>query len=149
MDGCPGGKPPSLACHVEIKRELLDSDPLVMQHEMCRRVIETCLCYDQIDGAANASFELVCRSLQICEDRLSYKFEESSHDSHGDMLLMSGAAHKSQLCICPALKAWTASELQKDSAVLKERRKAREERVLAQPKKQAKGAGRGAGGEDG
>ena len=144
-----GGSP--LAWHAMWKSNgrLLDSDPLVMQHEMCCRVIETCLCYDQIDGAANASFELVCRSLQICEDRLSPKFEESSHDSHGDMLLMSGAAHKSQPCICPALKAWTASELQKDSAVLKERRKAREERVLAQPKKQAKGAGRGAGGGDG
>ena len=43
------------------------------------------------------------------------------------------------------LRAWIASEVQKESSVLQERRRAREERVLANPKK--KGGKGGAGGE--
>ena len=43
------------------------------------------------------------------------------------------------------LRTWIASEVQKESSVLKERREAREERVLANPKK--KGGKGGAGGE--
>ena len=39
----------------------------------------------------------------------------------------------SHLCICPALSAWTAQQAAQESAVLKERRKAREERALLKP----------------
>ena len=41
-------------------------------------------------------------------------------------------------CICPALTDYLADEARKDTAVMKEMRKAREERNLAKPKKDAK-----------
>ena len=45
-------------------------------------------------------------------------------------------------CICPVLQEWIAEKLRKESGVLKERRKAREERDLHQKK----GGGNGGGG---
>ena len=53
--------------------------------------------------------------------------------------MSGGSSHNSQLCICPDLKSWAATEMQKEGAVLKERRKAREER--ADPKKGAEERG--------
>ena len=94
---------------------------------------------------ALAGLELVCRQIQICEDKLSHRFDDTQGDAVSDYYLMSGAQSRSQLCICPELRAWIASKVQKESSVLKERRKAREERVLANPKK--KGGKGGAGGE--
>ena len=52
---------------------------------------------------------------------------------------MSGARNRAQLCIAPELRTWLATEQAKNNALLKERRKAREEQVLAQPKKGPKG----------
>jgi hypothetical protein len=40
---------------------------------------------------------------------------------------------RGSLCICPELSAWIAGELSKESAVMKEKRKAREERALQKP----------------
>ena len=117
---------------------LQESDPWVLQHEALSNILETCACYDQIDLCANASTELICRQIQICEDTLSYKFEELAGSVSSEYRLMSGAQERSQLCISPALKNWLAGEIAKDSSILKERRKAREERALANPKGKAK-----------
>ncbi|CAK0859688.1 unnamed protein product [Prorocentrum cordatum] len=46
---------------------------------------------------------------------------------------------RGNFCIVPALSEWIASELSKEYSVMKERRKARGERVLAVPKKGPKG----------
>ena len=91
-----------------------------------------------------ACLELVARQLQIAEDKLSHRFlDVDGEQGQAGYCLMSGASHKSQLCIAPSLKQWIAGEMQKDAAVLKERRKAREERVLAHPKKKGKGCRKG------
>ena len=42
------------------------------------------------------------------------------------------------MCIDPALSEWVAKEVAKESVVMKERRKAREERALARPKAKGK-----------
>ena len=117
---------------------LQESDPWVLQHEALCRILETSGSYDQLDLCANASSEILCRQIQICEDQLSHKFEEVGGNVTAEYHLMSGAQQRSQLCICPALKSWLAGEIAKDSAILKERRKAREERALANPKGKAK-----------
>ena len=137
-----GGGP--LAWHAQWKSngKLTDADPWVIQHESSCRVLETCICYDQVNGASLACIELVCRNIQIAEDVLSHKFQDNHSDHATDLFLMSGASHRSQLCICPDLKAYTAAETAKESAVLKERRKAREERILAMPKKGAPKGGK-------
>jgi hypothetical protein len=89
--------------------------------------------------ASCACFEIICRQLQICEDKLAHKFEDNSSELSSDYHLMSGSKLRAQLCISPELRAWTASETAKESAVLKERRKPREERTLANPKRGARG----------
>jgi len=66
------------------------------------------------------------------------------HDYH----IMSGLKNRSALCICPELRSYMSLETAKESAILKERRKAREERTLAHPKGKAKAkAGPGGGGD--
>lgn len=115
---------------------LQDTELTVLHNESGFRVLETSLCYDQLNAGSSAALELVCRQIQIAEDKLSHRFEDSNSDTHSDYYLMSGAQSRSQLCICPELKTWISGEMQKESAVLKERRKAREERHLANPKKE-------------
>ena len=109
-----------------------DSSHLCMIHESMCRVLETACCYDQLDTANLASFELVCRQIQTTEERLKEKFT-TGQDASVDLFLMSGSSSRASLCICPALSAWVATEAAKDTAVLKERRKAREERALLKP----------------
>jgi hypothetical protein len=121
---------------------LSEEDPVVRAHEFACRGLETGACYDQLDLGALACFEIFARQLQTCEDLLSHKFHETDDGSSADLYLMSGAQHKSQLCISPELRAFTATETSKRYAIMKERRKAREERVLAQPKHKA-GGGKG------
>ena len=41
-------------------------------------------------------------------------------------------------CVCPLSQEWVSAELSKEYALMKERRKAREERTLARPKGGAK-----------
>ncbi len=48
-----------------------------------------------------------------------------------DAHIFTGLHTSGTLCICPKLSEWVSEELRKESAVMKERRKAREERVLA------------------
>ncbi len=43
----------------------------------------------------------------------------------------SSEAVMSTICVCPELSSWVAAELAKESSVLKEHRKAREQRALA------------------
>ena len=97
-------------------------------------------CYDQYDLLASAGVELVVRQIQIIEEKLSGRFEDKNQEASADYYLMSGATSRCQLCICPELKSWLAGELAKESSVLKERRKAREERALL--KKPGKSGGK-------
>ena len=81
--------------------------------------------------------ELICRQIQTIEERLKENFISGDEQSI-DQYLMSGAPSRALLCICPAVTIWVASEAARDSAILKERRKAREERNLVAPKGKAK-----------
>jgi hypothetical protein len=101
-------------------------------HESLCRILETACCYDQLDVSNCASFGLICRQLQTVEERFKEKFTVSN-DASIDLYLMSGSTSRASLCICPALSSWVAAEAAKDTAVLKERRKAREERALLKP----------------
>ena len=132
-----GGSPMSWHSMWKANGKLTDTEPLVLEHESLTRVIETMCTYDQFDLASSASGELLCRQLQIIEDRLSYKFDDETAKG-SDYFLMSGAASRTNVCVCPELKTWIASEISKESGILKERRKAREERALAAPKGKAK-----------
>jgi hypothetical protein len=109
---------------------------LVQQHLSYCEVLEASATYDQLNIPALAGLELVCRQIQICEDKLSHRFDDTTADAPSqDYFLMSGSTSKQQLCVCPTLMTYITGETAKRNAILKERRKAREERVLAHPKK--------------
>ena len=47
--------------------------------------------------------------------------------------LFGGHSSRTNLCICPDLSAWIAEEMKTEAAVMKEWRKAHEERALQKP----------------
>ena len=70
----------------------------------------------------------------MIEERWKEKVMGTILESLAEQLLFSGAASRTNICMCPDLQSWVAAELQKESAMLKERRKAHEERALVKPK---------------
>jgi hypothetical protein len=111
------------------------NEQLIASHESWCKLIEISLTYDQLAGGALASCEFAGRQVQLIEER--YKDKVFGHDDSGltaESRLFSGSSDRAGLCICPKLTEWIAEELKKESAVLKERRKAREERLLSKPK---------------
>ena len=115
--------------------KLNTNDHQVVFHDALCRILETAMCYDQLNGPCLASTELLCRQIQCIEERYKDKFYGGDAAGTGSMEhhLMAGIQSRSQLCICPALNDWLAYELRKQT-VDKERRKAREERTLTKPK---------------
>ena len=93
--------------------------------------------YDQLDACNLACFELICRELQMIEDRHAERLfqgdEQAKEKAEEYSILMS--IQSSTTCMSPKLKEFLANELSKQAAVLKERRKAREKRVLARTPK--------------
>ena len=94
---------------------------------------------------------LLVRQLQLVEERTAQQQEArraagSSSSSYDDSHLYLGlGATRGGVMVAPALQKYIAEQLALESAVLKERRKAREERALARPKKGPKGDKNGDG----
>ena len=131
-----------LAWHQKFRTDgdLDDDEPGVGNHEMMCRLLELGLCYDQLHGSNLALMEMVARGIQTENERYRYRFE-SSEDAELNHNLMIGMTHgRGHVCVCPALRDHVSSQLQKEAAIAKERRKAREERALA-----ASGTGEGGG----
>jgi hypothetical protein len=126
----------------KVNGKLNNTDTLVLHHGALCSILETAICYDQLEVTNLASIELILRQIQSIEERLQDRFIDD-HEFGADYGIMSGLASRSSLCICPALTSHVAAEASKRTAVLKERRKAREERALLRPgpKKGAKGDG--------
>ena len=89
--------------------------------------------YDQVDVTNIFGAEILSRQVQLAEekwkDRVSGSLPtgDTEHDSH--LYLGTGLSH-GDLRVCPLLRAWIAEQLSTESAIPKERRKAREERTL-------------------
>ena len=113
---------------------LQPTDAGVAMHEVCCLVLETMVVYDQLAVTNLASAEQIGRQLQLIEEKWKDRFGQSDGSAEDNTHLYLGAQH-GHICVCPALQAHIADELRKEAAVSKERRKAREERQLAKPKK--------------
>jgi hypothetical protein len=74
---------------------LQESELLVQQHLSYCEILEASTTYDQLNIPALAGMELVCRQIQICEDKLCHRFEDSSPEAlTHDYFLMSGSQSK-------------------------------------------------------
>jgi len=128
------------ARHTKWKQECdvkLD-DEGVREHELAMRVLEMAATYDQLNVTELSSFELLLRSAQLAELRHKQKVIERRGDaSHGDdEHLFLGIGETRGLCmVAPDLETYVASEMAKESSVMKERRKLKEEREHLAPKK--------------
>ena len=111
---------------------LNNNDATVVAHEAWCKALEIMITYDQLSAGALASAEFIGRQIQILEDK--HRDKGTNADTQIETSLFAGARHRSGLCISPALAEWVAQEMRGEAAVMKERRKAREERALAKPK---------------
>jgi hypothetical protein len=114
----------------------------VVEHEMICKVLQTFICYDQIDVANLAGCELLVRNLQRIEEKYKEKAIGIADDTTGgeSILFMGGTSNaRAGLCISPALQQWIGTELSKEAMISKERRKAREERTLGRKPKGKEG----------
>lgn len=125
------------------------SDAGLAEHECLCRALEGGACFDQINLYKSVLVETLVRKLQLIEEKHKDRMcagpgqTEFGDDSH----LFLGAESGRGVCISPALQAWVAGELGRESAILKERRKAREEWHLSRPHAKAKSGGGGKGGD--
>jgi hypothetical protein len=136
--------------HVKWRSEvnLTATDESVSDHEFCARILQTAATYDQLNVSELASMELVCRRLQMCEYKHRERIlgrghlDELQEDAH---LYMGTGETRGMLCISPSLLEYVTDEQHKEAAVMKERRKLRDERALAR----GSGGGGGGGGDAG
>ena len=136
-----GGSPTGWHTRWVAEQRLDPTHPNVVVHETCCRTLEQLVCFDQGNAPNLTSAEVVARQLQLAEEKEREVASEGKKDEVSDLsseghLYLGGGHTRGNLCIAPELNAWISEELQKESAVLKERRKAREERnARVAPKK--------------
>jgi hypothetical protein len=103
---------------------------------MICKAVELLGCFDQIQLGSLAGVEYLFRQLQATEEKYRDRVHKKGEDhSSAEAHFFTGVGARQALCICPALTKYAAEEMAKESAILKERRKAREERTLAKPGK--------------
>ena len=119
--------------------------PGVDIHQMGCMVLESAVTYDQEHATNLAHLELVARSVQVEEERYRQLVTPSEAGAADRAVMMGSQELDGSVCVCPALRDHLAQELQREMAVAKERRKAREERALAGGVPGQPGAGRGRG----
>ena len=93
------------------------------------RLLDLGVTYDQLNITELVTFELICRRAQMAEMRHRDRMLGDSDDD--DFLFLGVGETRGLIMVAPSLEAHLAAELAKESAVLKEKRKMREERQLA------------------
>ena len=125
-----GGTPMGRHTKFKADAKLSSSDPGVHMHHEAMRLIQTALCIDQLDGSNSATVELLCREAQMVEEKYAAKLRMVDPFVEDGEYFMKTHAGQSNVMMAPALREWIAEQMKADAAVLKERRKAREERQL-------------------
>ncbi|CAK0896163.1 unnamed protein product, partial [Prorocentrum cordatum] len=100
------------------------ADPGVEIHQTGCVVLETAITYDQEHATNLAHLELVARSIQVQEEKYRFLVEPDDASAADRSAKMGTSQLAGSVCVCPALRDYLASELQKEMAVAKERRKA-------------------------
>ncbi|CAK0794828.1 unnamed protein product [Prorocentrum cordatum] len=113
-------------------------DPRVDSREGGCWFLETLADYDQVNAPNMAAAEIVAREIQVAEERSRDEVVGDRGDRLDSNLARDADLVRGNLCVMPELTQWIASELAEESAVMKGRRKAREEPALTRPKKKGK-----------
>lgn len=120
----------------------------VEEHGLLAEIFETAICYDQLNVSELACFELLSRRFQLWEHSFAHQLRTSQETRGSSTLevdersIFLGRNKSSNIAlVCPLLQTHIAETLKDSSAILKERRKYREEFDA--------GAGAGGGGGGG
>ena len=125
-----GGTPMGRHAKFRSEAKVTNACPGVATHESLCKILQTALVYDQVDASNLACMELVVREIQMIEEKYAEKMEgEEGHRAEAHLFLGSSSS-RGNVCVDPSLRSWIAEEMRGEAAVLKERRKAREERML-------------------
>ena len=129
-----GGTPTGWHTKWRTLAKLTETDAGVQLHDSACKTIEILMTFDQPQCGASAAAEFQARQVQLVEEKWKDRFLGANPEASMEALLFGGVGNRSMLCICPALTEYIAEEMRKEAAVMKERRKAREERAAAKPK---------------
>jgi len=117
------------------------TDPGVSEHEVFCRALECLVCYDQLNVAELGAIEILARRFQLHEERYRLKLIDAERgagktgvDFDDAAIFMGHSRERGVAAICPALLDHVAEQAKQEAAVLKERRKAHEERELSRKK---------------
>jgi hypothetical protein len=88
-------------------------------------------CVDQLDVGNLVSIECACRQLQYVEHEVKKKADARRGDYSSEAYFLGRTRRSGGALIAPELLKWVSEKAARDSAVLKEQRKAAEERALA------------------
>ena len=112
------------------------TNALVAAHEMISEVLERASVFDQLDVPNLNSFECLCRRYQAIEETL--RPNEPEAPIEGIEHFMGRPRLNEGVAMSPELSRYVADQLALETSVLKERRKAREERAAKPRPKAAK-----------
>ena len=103
---------------------------------MVMRILETLVCYDQVQVGELAGIEILMRKAQLTEikhkDRI-IKFSKDDPNVDGEHLHCGTGTTRGLEIACHALDEFVSGELHKEAAMSNEKRKLREECGLARP----------------
>ena len=117
-----------------------EGDRSTFEMETLLTVLETLAVIDQVNVPALSGCELLCRRVAVIKE--AHRLSPSNPDYSSADYFMGWGSRRHGATQCPALTAHVSEQLKNDSAIAKEARKAREERVLKSSKK-PKGKGKG------
>ena len=144
-----GGTP--LARHSRFRSDarLSGTDPGVTQHETLCKLLQVAATVDQLDCTNLGVIELICREIQMIEEKYAERLRSHSELSEESHHFLGTNMSKGNVCMSPALRDYIASEMRDEASILKERRKAREERQLQRAPPADSGTSGGGGGHGG
>lgn len=113
------------------ENKLEEESHLCSLHEIISEILEMAASVDQLDIGNLVSIECACRQLQYVEHEVKKKADARRGDYSAEAYFLGRTRRSGGALIAPELLKWVSEKAARDSAVLKEQRKAAEERALA------------------
>ena len=117
--------------------QLSASDVGVDEHKFLSEILEQAMTYDQLQCGELLCMEGIARRYQMWEEVYSATLKQADAGADAapwmdERTLFLGERNRGHALISPELEERVANELAKESAILKERRKGREDKLLRQ-----------------
>ncbi|CAK0820381.1 unnamed protein product, partial [Prorocentrum cordatum] len=115
---------------------LTASDSGVDDHHFISEVLQELTTYDQLNAGELVVVEILCRRYQLWEELYASSLREAEAGQDAApwlderSIFLGQDRSRGTALVCPALESWVAEKLREESAILKGRRKGREERLL-------------------